>query len=380
MAQMTPVQAAQLLGKLRRQGPEFLSAAERRALRKDYLPEISAALEAYRRSLSPPVFSPSVRAPRGVSSADWLISLKPEFSQSKVALWGERHDSATLKLVSKLCALCPEIALSPWAFFDKPSHDEPSLLERIFRGADWTIELKTIPLTTISGIDRRASMLGGWPWTSEQYPWPLGEAGRMSPLLQLNLQQLELSLLEDFPPVIVQAWGNGVEFFMRTIRIEDISNSDPDPVFSGHNQKSLYYDGAKVGRVGELLATGKSVFHLCGHWLSGALSDGFSDRIDKVLGFDRSEKARDLIDALWDRVDADEELLPPFADRSHFGGYQSGMYDAPTLRPNGKRSLLEINEAESLIFKDGISQFIQVHYRSENIDREFDCIEICGFG
>lgn len=97
--------------------------------------------------------------------------------------------------------------------------------------------------------ERKLDLLGGFPYTSEVYPWPIaGENGLfMQPLIQINLKAASELLKFDFGEGLLQLWGlvakdesslNKVELafdsdtskavFMRIIPIQDTLNLPSD--------------------------------------------------------------------------------------------------------------------------------------------------------
>ena len=72
-------------------------------------------------------------------------------------------------------------------------------------------------------VDRHGSSIGGYPFTSTQYPWPLEDGLPLAPMLQLNLDQIRETTGLNFGSGLLQAWlpsrdvWGGVQLNMRSI-------------------------------------------------------------------------------------------------------------------------------------------------------------------
>lgn len=110
--------AKELLWRIERKGLRDESGVRLQdwtALRRSHPEQLKKALRKFAWSIAPAQLSPKQRKPDGLSPADWLISLKPEYANSAIARWEGRHESKLLKLVSDLYAVCPEFVLdNPW--------------------------------------------------------------------------------------------------------------------------------------------------------------------------------------------------------------------------------------------------------------------------
>lgn len=60
-----------------------------------------------------------------------------------------------------------------------------------------------------SNEQRLGNLLGGFPFTNERYPWPIGgmDALHMQPIAQIDLRQASLLLGFDFGEGLLQIWG-----------------------------------------------------------------------------------------------------------------------------------------------------------------------------
>lgn len=104
-------------------------------------------------------------------------------------------------------------------------------------------EIRT-PIHQVEEIDRKRSMLGTCMWVCDKFCWPLSKTGApLSPLMQLNLQELHTPLLSgaDFPDVLVQVWGDKTTPVVRTIPLSEIEHSSPERSVPNWENEHLYY-------------------------------------------------------------------------------------------------------------------------------------------
>jgi uncharacterized protein YwqG len=62
---------------------------------------------------------------------------------------------------------------------------------------------KTKPINKNKKIERMKSMISGFPVTTKFYPWPCDDEGPMAPVCQLNLADLDLDFIDEFPEMIL---------------------------------------------------------------------------------------------------------------------------------------------------------------------------------
>lgn len=317
-----------------------------KALRRSHPEQLEQALRKFALSIAPAQLSPKQQKPDGISPADWLISLKPEYACSAIARWEGRHSSKLLKLVSDLYAVCPEFVLdNPWDHNFPTS--EPGLLDRLMAGATWAIELvKAAPIEGIAGLDRKASMIGGIPWTCSRYPWPTGDEGPMTPVIQLNMKQLELTLLHEFPEIIVQIWSYGVsDLYTRTIALDHLDGAKAMAEVKTNSNEYIFYDGSENGLIGEIISRGAECFHLISeNTLEGLWDWRLSERYSSMPPRRMADIER-LIAEIGGEASRLDSMLPRFARRNHFGGWQSPIQTI--YEPwQGKKALLEYKSDE----------------------------------
>lgn len=149
------------------------------------------------RTVSPDNAEESKRA------VDWLIeSFDPE-STSALAQWPGRYESAALTKYAVLKRTYPE-------YLDKATK---YLFDAASTGFD---QIETALLKSeieTRAIDRRASMVGGFPWTDANNPWPKwdhpdGHTIWGEPVFQLNLATLSEQLGVPLPPILLQFWDH----------------------------------------------------------------------------------------------------------------------------------------------------------------------------
>lgn len=139
----------------------------------------------------------------------------------------------------EICSLLRELTTAaerwPDTFYDEAA--------ALVRTAAWYAEERRQPFFSLRKLDRKSSFVGGFPWTSNRFPWPEDERGRpLSPLLQLNLAQLSLEQLGSLPDSLVQVWGNGFQPVVREIPLDRIAKENPDWTLRGWQNELLYFE------------------------------------------------------------------------------------------------------------------------------------------
>lgn len=190
---------------------------------------------------------------------DWLISLRPEYLKTPLALWEGRYSSIFLLEFAQLRAAFPEyLGVATDYLFAASGYMSDDILQPILFQ---DIESRS--------IDRQASMQGGFPWTDETHPWPMietpdGQSIPARPTLQLNMVEIGKAMSVDLPPVLYQLWAD--EVGERIIALEGISGTVPswdfpdpeafpDAVFESHGwkceldrgQENLNHIGNQIG-------------------------------------------------------------------------------------------------------------------------------------
>jgi hypothetical protein len=289
-----------------------------------------------------------VKKPEGLDPVDWLISLKPEYQSAPIASWTERRSSKFLKLLAEMYAICPPLLLEQEAF----DYSHMPLLDAALLGPAWALEPKYTPIISLSRLDRRGSMIGGFPWTSELFPWPEGKGGAMSPLIQLNLERLDLSGLGAFPPVLLQIWGDGIDLHARQIPLGDIQNQTPDEqVFEFNNehlyfQEDMYPDEPQEDKIfGEELSLGNAYFDQI-----GCFDSNFSyidcyyfyelqyEKFLKTIEIARRERIHTLIAEVKIELNSIAMNAPKFAlaKNDHLGGWADPIQHYYDFKNDGK--------------------------------------------
>ena len=273
-----------------------------------------------------------------------LVRNSPELQDSQIASWDGRSTNRFLRAVAALHEACPEACTRTDVWGQGMGDYYPSLLGFIGSVAAWRIEARTRPIRPGAVIDRRASMLGGAPWTCDLHPWPWGRYSRrpMSPLVQLNLAELDLGLIRRFPPVLVQVWGDGDSVRSRTIPLAGIEAREPTPLAPEAGDRNLvspaaflpevgnvflYYRGRRLPadqdvQVGEYLSTGRNSFDLLG----GTLGENFFSWSTDELGLTGARK-RAKVERALARVEREGNRLIARSRRDRATAYFGGGHD-----------------------------------------------------
>jgi hypothetical protein len=314
---------ANLLRSLASEGPGSLEKDELTALQTRRPSETRDALWQLERSQRPVSLSPSITIPEGTHPVDWLLSQKPEYADLPVARWDGRHMSEVLTKLAHLHAFSPDYCNDPVASGYDPG--DPGLTDYILKGAQWGLSAELEPILSLQDVDRRGSMLGAFPWTCEAYPWPNGVDGPMSPLVQLNLRDLDLSLIADFPDVLLQAWGHGYREYLRLIPLSEIDQRSPFPDYvqskNEHYFETVGTNPDELGCLGMTVSAVAADFQVVGGNAANCLRDrSLSAPYWEVIDEETQGAIATLARALREAADRETEGR---GDPQGFGGWGS---------------------------------------------------------
>jgi len=79
-------------------------------------------------------------------------------------------------------------------------------------------------------MNRLGNMVGGWPYTSEKYPWPGGN-DPYPPFLQLNLKDISCYSNTDLGEGLLQVWATHGSSIIRVIEPEDLESPPSNDYF-----------------------------------------------------------------------------------------------------------------------------------------------------
>lgn len=134
---------------------------------------------------------------------DWLIrSFDPE-STSALAQWTEKYENAAFAKYATLKKDYPEYLNKATKYLFDAANVGYDQIEKAISKVE--VEART--------IDRRGSMVGGFPWTDADNPWPKwdhpdGHPIWGEPVFQLNLATLSEQLGIPLPPSLLQFWDH----------------------------------------------------------------------------------------------------------------------------------------------------------------------------
>lgn len=84
---------------------------------------------------------------------------------------------------------------------------------------------------SVEKIDRLGNMIGGWPFTSNELPWPHHDGKPIPPFLQLNLEDLSKISKVDFGKGLLQVWANHAHNEIRVVSGEQMHEAQTDVYF-----------------------------------------------------------------------------------------------------------------------------------------------------
>lgn len=171
------------------------------------------------------------------SAVDDLLD-KLELRTSPLAALPQRNTDPSLLLMAAFCLTNPGLIDSEFEVVARHSGLGCRELRKTVTGA--------------RSLDRKASFVGGFPWTDAKNPWPRSaESGQwLSPIIQLNMRDIGLDMLGLPQDVLVQVWGNGIEPLVRTLMLDDLAPGGPDPDFKPFQNPhlSFQFEGTDWGR------------------------------------------------------------------------------------------------------------------------------------
>lgn len=90
---------------------------------------------------------------------------------------------------------------------------------------------------SLDKINRLGNMIGGWPFTSNELPWPHHEGLPLPPFLQLNLEDLSKISTVDFGKGLLQVWANHSHNEIRVVSHAQMHEALTD----------VYFDSGVIG-------------------------------------------------------------------------------------------------------------------------------------
>jgi hypothetical protein len=223
----------------------------------------------------------------------------------------------------------------------------------------WAIETERV---NEEGIDRKANMFGGQPFTSDKHPWPLNESGSpYYPLAQIDLQQISDLQKMDFGSGLLQVWLDITDADLpHIIRLIDPADMD----------ESLLLDIPTLESTTEIDEYGM--------WFGRSLYFSY-----KFLGYMLPPCYRDDIEWDLDRVlsESEEDVLGKIEQLSEENGYQSlttnwllGHPDRGSGSPAGRyepvpMNLIQLAKSDVFPMAD-VSSYANIFY--SDVDGDID--------
>lgn len=124
---------------------------------------------------------------------------------------------------------------------------------------------------TLPASVRRASMFGGFPYTSERYPWPKFDRGdHLAPFLQLNLREISRKCGANVGDGLLQAWSGEIgDVRIRVLDIAHVQAEEPDVKappegISGHQIffEEMVFPDLLVESIGTMFSTKLAISEL----------------------------------------------------------------------------------------------------------------------
>lgn len=312
------------------------------------------------------------------SAIDWLVETFDPEKNSALAQWPERYEIAALAEYATLKKKYP-------AYLDKATK---YLFDAAGVGYDQNEKLISKSEIEAKSIDRRASMIGGFPWTDADNPWPKfehpdGHTIWAEPVFQLNLAALSEQLGIILPPSLLQFWDGFrlVEIPLTSTMSGDGSQpSEPDWVVPARSEEpAVGWTHSDDQSVGSYIKVGDSSFHL--PRMDSFLAGGIAYRDEYVFQSDEDwkdssewEEARAVPAEIADKIHDDEGVA--YDAFSAMKMRDSAFVGAPTRTEiiyedwikDGYRALYSASGSGLSIWGGG---FIQVFYRVQDGKFEF---------
>lgn len=236
---------------------------------------------------------------------DWLVHSKPKYASSVLATWPERQKSAPLAKLAKLRRACPD-------YLQKAT-------DYLFEAAAYGYEQEEtlIPRSEVEArsLDRRESMVGGFPWTDESHPWPShhGSDGQpiwAEPIFQLNLEKLSQQLGLRLPSSLIQCWDG-----FEPMEIP-LAQTTGEPSWFRPNQAeepSVGWRHSEAQYVGSYISAGSSAFQLP---RMEQFLDGSAAYYDEYV-FQNEDEWKDLLEWQESTPDIEGSQFDALAGEAH---------------------------------------------------------------
>ena len=281
-----------------------------------------------------------------VGNVDWLVEFTGT-QNAPIARWEQRHENPYLQKLANLVSRYPE------PFF--------AIAQRILLYANWVSDEKREPILDFGATPRLGSFQGGFPWTCDSYPWPRNENGSpMSPVIQLNLDELPLGPLGALPPVLFQVWGavlpegSQAKEVSRAIPLNVIKGCNPSSALLEPNNPALGFE--RKGSVGDLIMPVEN-------WRFSLGQSYFAEMLDVFNKDDLPEELLEDAGAIEEQVAELDSMIDENDfmndDGGFFGGQLKSYYDREEGFAIGARCIYSPRNALSAFSDewDGLSTF-----------------------
>lgn len=164
-------------------------------------------------------------------------------------------------------------------------------------------------------LDRRESMVGGFPWTDESHPWPShhGSDGQpiwAEPIFQLNLEKLSQQLGLRLPSSLIQCWDG-----FEPMEIP-LAQTTGEPSWFRPNQAeepSVGWRHSEAQYVGSYISAGSSAFQLP---RMEQFLDGSAAYYDEYV-FQNEDEWKDLLEWQESTPDIEGSQFDALAGEAH---------------------------------------------------------------
>lgn len=279
---------------------------------------------------------------------DKLVLSKESYSKSPLGMFNGRYE---LKFLAALSVIRERFPNNCEEFCDYIF-----LTSQVSCGDLKKITAKSVRDKT---LDRKSSMIGGFPWTDDKNPWPETNPGdsktALLPVAQLNLQEISRIIGIKFPSVLIQLWG---EDYFRTINIDEIDTPEWNyPEYAGNGYGS--YETCELS--GDIIILDQKIISCDTNCADNILSNN-------IITDYKYDDNGDIIDE-YQEIDGDIELF----ETLHNHVYEiENEIKGKIIFPNPKN----YNDTYSSYVRDGWrilagSHHWSIYYRHNNGDFEF---------
>jgi ankyrin repeat protein len=141
----------------------------------------------------------------------------------------------------------------------QPIFDDPSVRDstkdriRFVLDVSQPSYLYSLKETSPDEMSRLANMVGGWPYTSQKYPWPMQGNSPFPPFLQLSLKEISILSNTNLGDGFLQIWATHRSSLIRVIDHADTQTAPSEEYFDtgilGIGEEDSHFDNIEFDKM-----------------------------------------------------------------------------------------------------------------------------------